>query len=575
MQQNVSRFPCAVRWAWFMLLVACLLVAYGSVTPTFVVAQNLAESSQTSRETTSQSSSQLQSQSQSEAQETTQGLSVTKQVVFRGMDERLNIGDQRLRDVSRFDVSVRQSTGEVMVWIAGTPTYYFLDPLEETIQTVTIPPMFRDRRFRHIITRDHPDEVLIWDNSGGEIASFDLSNGAIEMYTEEPQRKSMIGSGMIPIDDTMLFLSGYGFWENHNLITRFDRSNAKWSSVKQSNPLPSSMDGIYFKGLENQLYSLVPNVDLNANPGSFDGFKVVSSKAPYSDWTTMHEFTSSPISARRRNPQMPTLHSSTPDYTLHGLVVDSEYTREGHFEGGVLLYDSQDNEVWSFYNPDLGAKHRLLAIFYLDLEESWVVMSQMHNNNADVYFNFVEIHEDGTNATLLANGLQRQKRERALQATAAGLGSTALVGLLVFFRRQRARSWVGATLQNPDANGAEAHEGVVLRPMMDQEAFVGVVVDGQEEDVTRDGQYQKFWALLLDAIRRGQESLPLQDIDEAVFHAGVKQPQRTRTRARFVQRVNSLAGAEILHIVRSPVDRRYRVLQIDRDIVRLTSDSST
>lgn len=50
MQQNVSRFPCAVRWAWFMLLVACLLVAYGSVTPTNVDAQNLAESSQTSRE---------------------------------------------------------------------------------------------------------------------------------------------------------------------------------------------------------------------------------------------------------------------------------------------------------------------------------------------------------------------------------------------------------------------------------------------------------------------------------------------------------------------------------------------
>ncbi len=556
-----------------MPLVACVLVAYGSVIPTNVDAQNLGDSSQSSRETTSQSSS--QSQAQTEAQETTQGLSVTKQVVFSGLDERLNIGDQRLRDVPRFDVSVRQSTGEVMVWIAGAPTYYFLDPLEEMIQTVTIPPMFRDRRFRHIITRDQPDEVLIWDNSGGEIASFDLSTEAIEIYTEEPERKSMIGSGMMPIEDTMVFLSGYGFWENHNLIARFDRSDATWSSVKQSNPLPSSMGGIYFKGLDNELYSLVPNVDMNANPRSFDGFKVVTSKVPYSDWTTIHEFTSSPMSTRRRNPQMPTLHSSTPDYSLHGLVVDSEFTREGHFEGGVLFYDAHDNEVRSFYNPDLGAKHRLLTMFYLDVAESWVVMSQLHNNDADVYFNFVEIHEDGTNATLHTNALQRQKRERTLQATAAGLGSTALVGLLVFFRRQRSRSWVGASLQNPDANGAEAHEGVALRPIMNQETFVGVVVDGQEEDVTRDGQYQKFWALLLDAIRRGQESLPLQDIDEAVFHAGVKQPQRTRTRARFVERVNSLAGAEIIHIARSPVDRRYRVLQIACDVVRLTSDSST
>jgi hypothetical protein len=110
---------------------------------------------------------------------------------------------------------------------------------------------------------------------------------------------------------------------------------------------------------------------------------------------------------------------------------------------------------------------------------------------------------------------------------------------------------------------------------MDQDSFVGVVVDGQEEDVTRDGQYQKFWALLLDAIRRGQESLSLQDIDEAVFHAGVKQPQRTRTRARFVERVNTLAGAEILQIARSPVDRRYRVLQIQHEAIRLISDSST
>jgi hypothetical protein len=426
-----------------------------------------------------------------------------------------------------------------------------------------------------MITREQPDDVLIWDNAGGEIASFNLPTGATEMYTDEPARKSMIGSGMVPVGNAMVFLSGYGFWETHNTIAKFDREGATWSAVKQSNPLPSSMSGVYFKGRDQGLYTLIPNADINANPMSFDGFKVLSSKAPYSEWKTIHEFSSSPMSARKRNPQMPTLHTSNPDYMLHGLVIESEFTREGHFEGGVLYYNARDNEVRTFYNPDLGAKHRLLSMFYLDIAESWVIMSQLHNNGDELYFSFVEIHEDGANVTFHANGLQRQKRQRALQATAAGLGSTALVGFLMFFRRQRTRSWVEATLQHPESNSTETHEQVALRPMMDQEAFVGVVVDGQEEDVTRDGQYQKFWALLLDAIRRGQESLSLQDIDEAVFHAGVKQPQRTRTRARFVERVNTLAGAEILQIARSPVDRRYRVLQIQHEAIRLISDSST
>lgn len=573
MQQNVRRTSCAVRKAWFMLLVVCVLVAYGCVLPTFVVAQT---TSQTTSKTTTLTPPETTSHAlESEAPETNQGLTVTKQVVFFGINERLNIGNQRLRDVLRFDVSVRQSTGEVMLWVAGSPSYHFFDPRNERIQSVTIPSEFTDLRYRHMITRDQPNDVLIWDNAGGEIASFNLSSRAIEMYTEEPARKSMIGSGMVPVGNAMVFLGGYGFWETHNTIAKFDREGATWSSVKQSNPLPSYMSGVYFKGRDQELYALIPNADINANPMSFDGFKVLSSKAPYIEWKTIHEFSSSPMSARKRNPNVPALHLSTPDYMLHGLVVESEFTREGHFEGGVLYYNARDNEVRTFYNPDLGAKHRLLTMFYLDIAESWVIMSQFHNNDDELYFSFVEIHEDGTNATLHANGLQRQKRQRALQATAAGLGSTALLGFLMFFRRQRVRSWVGATLQNPDANGAEAHEGVFVRPMMEQDTFVGVVIDGQDEDVTRDGQYRKFWAILLDALRRGQDSVPLQDIDDSVFHAGVKQPQRTRTRARFIERINTLAGTQILNVDRSPVDRRYRILLIQRDAIRLISDSST
>jgi hypothetical protein len=543
------------------------MVGCGCVIPAYTVAQNQVDSGQTSSHTGSQ--------------EPTQGLTVTKQAVFRGTDERLDLGEQRLIDIHRFDVSVRQSTGEVMLWIAGTPTYYFFDLRREQIRPVSVPAAFRNPRFRHIITRDQPDNVLIWDNAGGEIASFDLATRAIEVYSDEPTKKSMIGSGMMPIEDTMVFLSGYGFWENHSVIATFDRSDATWSSVEQSNPIPSSMGGIFFKGPDHELYHLVPNAELDPNATTsenrtaLDGFKVISSEAPYGDWTTIHEFASPPLSTKHVNPQMPTLHSSNPDYTRHGLVVESEFTREGHFEGGVMLYDTRDNEMRTFYNPDLGAKHRLLSMFYLDEAESWVIMSQLHGNHEDLLFNFVKFHENGANSTLHANRLESQKRKRALQATAAGLGSTALVGFLMFFRRQRTRSWVESRMQQSESHGAESYQRVVLRPIMDQETFVGVVVDGQEEDVTRDGQYQKFWALLLDAIRRGQESLPLQDIDEAVFHARVKQPQRTRTRARFVERVNSLAGAEIVHIARSPVDRRYRVLRIERDVVRLTSDSST
>ncbi|MDR9446326.1 MAG: hypothetical protein RI519_01145 [Balneolaceae bacterium] len=560
-----------------MLLVACVLVAYGSVIPTFVVAQTTSQSaSQTTSQATTNTPPETTTQAlESEATETNQGLTVTKQVVFRGINERLDLGSQRLRDVSRFDVSVRQSTGEVMLWVAGSPSYHFFDPRNERIQSVTIPSEFTDLRYRHMITRDQPNDVLIWDNAGGEIASFNLSSRAIEMYTEEPARKSMIGSGMVPVGNAMVFLGGYGFWETHNTIAKFDREGATWSAVKQSNPLPSSMSGVYFKGRDQALYTLIPNADINANPMSFDGFKVLSSKAPYIEWKAIHEFSSSPMSARKRNPNVPALHLSTPDYMLHGLVVESEFTREGHFEGGVLYYNARDNEVRTFYNPDLGAKHRLLTMFYLDIAESWVIMSQLHNNDDVLYFSFVEIHEDGTNATLHANGLQRQKRQRALQATAAGLGSTALLGFLMFFRRQRARSWAESRMQQSESNGMEAYQGVALHPIMDQDSFVGVVVDGQEEDVTRDGQYQKFWALLLDAIRRGQESIPLQDIDEAVFHTGVKQPQRTRSRARFVERINTLAGAEILQIARSPVDRRYRVLQIQHEAIRLISDSLT
>lgn len=551
-----------------MLLAGCV-----SIIPTHTVAQTTA---QTTSQATSNTQPETTSQALvSEAPETNQGLTVTKQVVFRGINELLDLGTQRLRDVSRFDVSVRQSTGEVMLWVAGSPSYHFFDPRSQQTRSVAIPSEFTDLRYRHMITRDQPDDVLIWDNAGGEIASFNIPSGAMEIYTDEPARKSMIGSGMVPIGDAMVFLGGYGFWETHNTIAKFNRSDATWSSVEQTKPLPSSMSGVFFKGRDQELYTLFPNVDSNTNLLSFDGFKVLTSKAPYSEWRAIHEFSSSPMSTRKRNPQMPTLHLSNPDYMLHGLVIESEFTRNGHFEGGVLYYNARDNEVRTFYNPDLGAKHRLLSMFYLDVAKSWVIMSQLHNNDDELYFNFVEIYEDGANATLHANGLESQKRKRALQATAAGLGSTALVGFLMFFRRQRTRSWVEATLQHPESNSTETHDQVALRPIMDQDSFVGVVVDGQEEDLTRDGQYQKFWALLLDAIRRGQESLPLQDIDEAVFHAGVKQPQRTRSRARFVERINTLAGTEILQIARSPVDRRYRVLQIQHEAIRLISDSST
>lgn len=548
MQQNVRRTSCAVRHASIMLF-----VAYCSATSSLLA----------------------QTATDSKNPESQEALTITKQVVFEGIDEQLMLDGQRLRDVPRFDVTVRQSSGEVVLWVAGAPTYYFLDLVRESSRTIMVPPFFRDRRFRHTITRENPEEVLIWDNAGGEIASLDLSSGNIHMYTEEPERKSMIGSGMIPMDERMVFLCGYGFWETHNVISIFERSDASWSSVRQTNPIPNMMGGIFFKGHEQQLYTLIPNVDMNTRPRSFDGYRVMTSNAPYHHWTTIHEFVSPPMSARGRNPELPSLHSSTPDYLKHGMVVASEFTREGHFEGGVLLFDLERNEVRAYYNPDLGAKHRLLTMFYLDKAKSWVVMSQLHNDDSSLYFSFVDIHKNGNNAMLYANILDLQKRDRILQSTAAGLGSTALVGLFIFFRRQRSRSWAALKAQDADANGVETYEGVFVRPMMEQDTFVGVVIDGQDEDVTRDGQYRKFWAILLDALRRGQDSVPLQDIDDSVFHAGVKQPQRTRTRARFIERINTLAGTQILNVDRSPVDRRYRILLIQRDAIRLISDSST
>jgi len=500
-----------------------------------------------------------------------QGLKVTKQVVFEDLNQRLGDAEKSIVDF-RIEVSVRQNKGTLLLHSQGMDEYLFLNPLQQSIETIPID--FNSESFRHIITRQNPDEVLIYNGSGGEIGSYSLQTFDTHFYTEEPSRKNIIGSSMIPMDTELYFFSGYGFWENHNIISTFSINNAQWSSIQQVEPIPRTMSSMYLRGANDHFYNILPNSNANSQGPFEEGFTIVTSRYPYAEWTKTHSFSVPPMQIRHRTVKPTVEHHSSTDYSRHGLVVSAEFTREGHFENGVLMYDSQNNQVRTYYNPDLGAKQRLLSILYLDKADSWIILSVPHNNDTDLYVNFVEFDDEGINVKTFENELEREKRARTFQVTAAGLGSTALIGFLVFFQRQRSRSWAISKL-----NDLEDQEDLVakvrLQPIQTDDVFSSINVNGQDEDLSRDWQYQKFWSFVLDAIRRGQDSIPLQELDDHVFHSGVKQPQRTRTRKRFVDRVNELAGDEIVRIERSSVDRRFRVLRVKYEAIDLTSDSST
>jgi hypothetical protein len=203
---------------------------------------------QTSRESTRTAASVIPGSEGSK-----QGLKVTKQVVFEDINQRLGDTEKDIVDF-RIEVSVRQNEGTLLVQAQGMDEYLFLNPLQQSIETVPIPVNFTSEFFRHIITRQNPDEVLIYNGSGGEIGSYNLQTYDTHLYTDEPSRKNIIGSGMIPTETELYFFSGYGFWENHNIISTFSLKNAQWSSIQQVEPIPRTMSSVYLRGAKDHFF---------------------------------------------------------------------------------------------------------------------------------------------------------------------------------------------------------------------------------------------------------------------------------------------------------------------------------
>lgn len=91
-----------------------------------------------------------------------------------------------------------------------------------------------------------------------------------------------------------------------------------------------------------------------------------------------------------------------------------------------------------------------------------------------------------------------------------------------------------------------------------------------EAFVPSDSASANLLLLIHDLHHRSQTGILLRDLDERIFPDNVTGSQISRSRNRLIHTFNQLAGRPFLHLKPSPTDRRFRMLQIDLDAVRIT-----
>lgn len=417
----------------------------------------------------------------------------------------------------------------------------------DTLATLT----FEDDFGKKMETSINGDKILFWDSAVGRVYSFDLHSLKLDRIDTSFTHQNMFGHAAVMSENDHIYaIGGYGFWEFKNLLIRFGPDTGQWEEVivKNRETVIESMRGMLFNTQSDFYYLISPADNANSSPLAY---RLNQEKK---EWQKNEVITELLNGIFFGNSAKSTKAGQTSTYKVDaGSGIFGFLSNEGQSDY-INLVDYTKEKLYRIRVSTLGMVDPR-ALFYSERLNQWIVAG----------------HNPATNRrnTLLITTFEFDPAHPFVQAITptkhfnSPYSYAAFIVLFVI----GFIGWKVLTNNKKEIQAAGEDDFPVIIHLNNEEP--AITINGHAFNTTGDKQLEKLWEIITDMVLSGQNEILASTVDQQLYSSQTHQSYISRNRKKLIKLINEESGTQIIREEKSKVDKRFKVLFIDLDKIKI------
>ena len=395
----------------------------------------------------------------------------------------------------------------------------------------------------HMYIKSEEQRLILWEAAIGQVFEYKLTSKEIFRVDDSRVRDFMFGSGSVYVDSLGIYaFGGYGLWEHKNILLRYDFSFREWTKSPEYGQIPykSSRNYMWYMSEENKLVYLNDGrVSGRVRENGYYNYGVFSYDLNDHNWQRLNQF----LIPINRNVQWGSYR--------HNKANSLDYESKWAHVVGRLFMDITTSE---FYQIKKSVFPNIMSLtgFFDKNSGKWLFVGRNTMMDArNLWFATTTLNEDMLEKVSVTPWIWYILTEEWLFILLAGL--IVFIGF-IWLQKLRLKTSINSV----------ADEIQII-----QEDNQIIVFKNSRQILLMDEYIQQIWQIILDQKMNDEREMMMVDFDDKLFTVSNSTSYRSKMKVKLFQEINSDINGFVIRAKRSNLDKRYKVVELNLDIIKL------
>lgn len=395
----------------------------------------------------------------------------------------------------------------------------------------------------HMQVLSEEQKIIMWEAAIGQVFEYDMENKELQRIDDSRVRDYMFGSGSVYVDSLGIYaFGGYGLWEHKNILLRYDFSFREWTKSPEGGHIPdkSSRNWLWYAPGQYSLYYLNDGkVSGRVRNNGYYNYGVYRFNLNDHTWKRVNNFL-----LPRDNNVIWRAFRHNKAYSLDSSV-------EWAHVGG-RLFMRLDNGAFYQLKKEVFPNTMSITGFYDEGRGEWLFVGRNTIMDArNLWFAFSKIDDSMLEKVNTKSWLWYILTEEWLWVL---LGIVCSLMLWVLFQKLRFNT---SFKSEPD------------HILVSEENEQLVVSKNGRHVLLTDEYIQQIWQIIVEQKKKEDREMMMVDFDDTLFTVSNSTSYRSKMKTKLFDEINAELKTYVIRAKRSNLDKRYKVIEINLDIIEL------
>lgn len=395
----------------------------------------------------------------------------------------------------------------------------------------------------HLQVLSEEGKIIMWEAAIGQVFEYDLKTKVLQRIDDSRVRDFMFGSGSVYVDSLGIYaFGGYGLWEHKNILLRYDFSFREWTKSPEAGQIPekSSRNWMWSAPEQQSLFFLNDGkVSGSVRTNGYFNYGVYRFNLLENNWVRVNQF----LLPRDRDVAWGAFR--------HNKAYSLDSSVEWAHVGG-RLFMRLDNGAFYQLKKEVFPNTMSITGFYDKGRGEWLFVGRNTIMDArNLWFAYSVLNDEMFEKVDTTSWLWYILTEEWLYVL---FGILLLAVLWILFQKLRFNTTFKS---EPD--------------------HIQITVENEQLIVSKNGRHvlltdeyiQQIWQIIVEQKKKEDREMMMVDFDDTLFTVSNSTSYRSKMKAKLFDEINSGLKGYVIRAKRSNLDKRYKVIEINLDIIEL------